>query len=214
MIKVLIADDHPVVLNGIAQVLTNEVGVTIVGKARNSTELVQSLNSVGCDVIVTDYAMPGGEIGDGLPMLQTLRRRYPATRIVVITMLDNPALLRSIQKVGISVVLSKSDPPHHLLPAIRAAFSGLSYLTPSVQEMLAEAGADTAEPKPRLSQRELEVLRQCAAGVPVVEIARLANRSSKTISAQKSVAMKKLGLTSDFELYQYAIANGLISGAQ
>ncbi|MGN5477255.1 response regulator [Cupriavidus basilensis] len=104
MIKVLIADDHPIILNGISQVLASEVDFQVVGKATDSTELLHLLHTVDCDVIVTDYSMPGGEIGDGLPMLQTLRRRYPATRIVLVTMLDNPGLIRSILKAGIEVI--------------------------------------------------------------------------------------------------------------
>jgi two-component system capsular synthesis response regulator RcsB len=212
MIKVLIADDHPIVLGGMCQELAREVGMQMVGMARNSTELVCLLESTACDVIVTDYSMPGGEIGDGLPMLQILRRRYPATRIVVITMFDNPALLQSIRKTGVSVILSKADPLHHLVPAIRAAFSGRSYFPPSQQPMAEGGEMEAAEPGRRLSQRELEVLRKCAAGFSLVEIARQANRSSKTISAQKSMAMKKLGLTSGFELYQYAVEHGLLPG--
>ncbi|WER47476.1 response regulator transcription factor [Cupriavidus sp. WKF15] len=210
MIKVLIADDHPIVLSGMRQELAQELGMQMVGTARNSTELVRLLETTACDVIVTDYSMPGGEIGDGLPMLQILRRRYPATRIVVITMLDNPALIQSIRKAGVSVILNKADPLHHLGPAIRAAFSGRSYLPPSQQFTAEAGGTDTSGPEQKLSQRELEVLRQCAAGVSLVEIARQANRSSKTISTQKSIAMKKLGLTSGYELYQYALEHGLL----
>lgn len=214
MIKVLIADDHPIVLSGISQELVRDADMQMVGMARNSTELSRLLETTACDVIVTDYSMPGGEIGDGLPMLQILRRCYPATRIVVITMLDNPALVQSIRRVGVSVILSKADPLHHLVPAIRAAFSGLSYLPPSQQPMADAGAADTFRPGAKLSRRELEVLRKCAAGVSLVEIARQANRSSKTISAQKSMAMKKLGLTSGYELYQYAVEHGLLPGGQ
>lgn len=213
MIKVLVADDHPVVLDGIARVLAQGNGVEIVGHAANSTELVRQLDTTACDVIVTDYAMPGGQFGDGLPMLQLLRRRYPTTRIVVMTMLDNPALIRNIWKVGVSSIINKADEVEQLFPAIRAAFRGQHYVTPLVQSMLSLAHPDRPEPGPRLSRRELEVLRRCAQGIPLVEIARVANRSAKTISAQKSVAMKKLGLTNDYELYEYAKANGLLGGA-
>ncbi|AGW88775.1 hisitidine kinase [Ralstonia pickettii DTP0602] len=214
MIRVVIADDHPVVLSGILRALACEVGLSVVGHAADSGELVAHLDSTPCDVIVTDYSMPGGEHGDGLPMLQMLRRRYPHTRIVVITMLDNPALIRNIQQAGVSGILSKTDPVRHLVPAIHAAFRGHSYLPPSVQALLAARGLDSPKPRARLSRREPEVLRQCAAGVPPIEIARQSNRSSKTISAQKSVAMKKLGLSNDHELYEYARANGLLGGAQ
>ena len=78
----------------------------------------------------------------------------------------------------------------------------------------ATGGNDGGAPEPKLSKRELEVVRKCAAGVPLVEIARQANRSSKTISAQKSMAMRKLGLTSDYELYQYAVTYGMLAAAQ
>lgn len=213
MIKVLVADDHPVVLDGICRGLAQGNGVEVVGKAADSTELVRLLDSTSCDVIVTDYAMPGGQIGDGLPMLQILRRRYPTTRIVVMTMLDNPALLRNIWKAGVSSIVSKADDVEQLFPAIRAAFRGQHYVTPSVQAMLSLATPDKPEEAPRLSRRELEVLRRCAQGIPLVEIARESNRSAKTISAQKSVAMKKLGLSNDYELYEYAKANGLLSDA-
>ncbi len=214
MIKVLIADDHPIVLSGIRQELARSIGMRMVGMARNSTELFRLLETTACDVIVTDYSMPGGKIGDGLPMLQLLRRRFPATRIVVITMLDNPALIQGIRRAGVSAILSKADPLHHLVPAIRAAFSGRRYLPPSQQAEADAVAADLFGTEQKLSQRELEVLRQCAAGVSLVEIARQANRSSKTISAQKSMAMKKLGLTSGFELYQYAVEHGLLPGRQ
>jgi len=100
-----------------------------------------------------------------------------------------------------------------LFPAIRAAFRGQHYVTPLVQSMLSLAHPDRPEPGPRLSRRELEVLRRCAQGIPLVEIARVANRSAKTISAQKSVAMKKLGLSNDYELYEYAKSSGLLGDA-
>jgi two-component system capsular synthesis response regulator RcsB len=214
MIKVLIADDHPIVLNGIALYLAEQQDIEVVGKAKNSTELVRLLDTIPCDVIITDYSMPGGQIGDGLPMLKTLRRKYPRTRLVVITMLDNPALIRDMKDLGVSVILNKADRVDYLLPAVWASFRGQNFFPPSVQEILATAGLDRPKLRAQLSQRELEVLRQCAAGAPIVEIARLSNRSSKTVSAQKSVAMKKLGLTNDYELYQYALTHGLIGGAQ
>lgn len=213
MIRVLIADDHPVVVNGIRRELEGDIGLDIVGTVHSSTELLRLLGSTPCDVLVTDYSMPGGQFGDGLPMLQMLRRRYPAVRIVVITMLDNPGLLRSIQKAGISAILSKADHQDHLRPAIRAAFIGISYVPPFVQALLGDERVDSESPQPKLSRRELEVLRMCAAGMPLVEIARQANRSNKTISAQKSMAMRKLGLTTDYELYQYAIRSGLLADA-
>lgn len=98
MIRVLIADDHPVVVNGIRRELEGDIGLDIVGTVHSSTELLRLLGSTPCDVLVTDYSMPGGQFGDGLPMLQMLRRRYPAVRIVVITMLDNLACCEAFRR--------------------------------------------------------------------------------------------------------------------
>lgn len=212
MIKVLIADDHPVVVQGICRELDDQAKFAVVGTATSSTELLRLLETRPCDVLVTDYSMPGGQIADGLQMLQLVRRRYPSVRIVVITMLENPGLLRSILKAGVLAILSKSDHLNNLAPAVQAAFASSGYLPSSVQTLLSSTNADIALPEPKLSKRELEVLRQCAVGVPLAEIARQTNRSSKTISAQKSMAMRKLGLTSDYELYQYAVTHGMLAG--
>ncbi|WP_448681693.1 response regulator [Pseudomonas nicosulfuronedens] len=211
MIRLLIADDHPLVLNGIRQGIQGEHGMKVVGQATSSTALMRALETTECDVIVTDYSMPG-ELGDGLLMLQLLRRRYPRSRIVVVTMLDNPALIASMQKAGVGVIFSKADGPELLPEAIRAAHSGRDYLSPLIHQLLKDYRATAAsETRPRLSKRELEVLRQYAGGASISEIARIHNRSTKTISAQKSVAMRKLGLANDYELFQYASTHGLVA---
>ncbi len=211
MIRVTIADDHPFILSGIRHELEGDADVEIIGCAGNSGETADILDTKACDVLVTDYSMPGGRLGDGLPMLSALRRLYPKTQIVVLTLLNNPALIRDIQKTGVEVVLNKADPTSHIRPAVRAAYLRRAYLPPSVQAMLAGMSSDRGI---KLSKRELEVLRQCVAGVSLVEIARRTSRSIKTISTQKSVAMKKLGVSNDYELYQYAESNGLFSGMQ
>ncbi|QYY33229.1 response regulator transcription factor [Cupriavidus pinatubonensis] len=214
MIRVLIADDHPIVLSGLRQELSRHAGIEMIGMARNSTELVRLLDAVPCDVVVTDYSMPDGEHGDGIAMLEMLRRRYPDTRLVVFTMIENALSIRNIRSAGVAVVLTKTDPLHHLAPAIRAAFSELTYVPPSLHELPDTAVTGEGGPETRLSHRELEVLRKCAAGISLVEIARQANRSRKTISVQKNMAMKKLGLSTGYELCQYAIAHGLLPGRQ
>ncbi len=214
MIKVLIADDHPFVLNGIRHELDNGPGIKVIGCARNSSEIAEILDTTACDVLVTDYWMPGGCLGDGLIMLKALRRLYPKTRIVVVTMLKNPALIRDIQKAGVKAILNKDDPGNHLRPAVHAAYSHRAYVAPSVQALLVSLEQAAPSKDAKLSWRELEVLRQWATGVPLVEIARRTNRSSSTVGVQKSMAMKKLGLNNDYELYQYAETHGLLGSIQ
>lgn len=211
MVKIIVADDHPIVRAGIALEIAKNPDFDLVAEAANSTDLMQLLEQGPCDVLVTDYSMPGGKFGDGLPLLQLLLRRFPELRIVVMTMLDNPALIRSIQKTGINAILNKSDKVSHVVSAINAVYQGGGYVPLSVRNLLETAGPQQFEQ--RLSKREMEVLRLCATGISIVEIARISNRSTKTISAQKSVAMRKLGLENDHDLFQYAVTTGLISPA-
>ncbi|GGP25286.1 response regulator [Silvimonas amylolytica] len=211
MITVIVADDHPVVRAGIVGEIQKDAELQLLAEAASSTELFPLLDRNQCNVVVTDYAMPGGKFGDGLPMLQMLQRRYPKVQLVVMTMLDNPALIHTIQKAGIRAVINKGDKLAHVNPAIHAVHRHGSYMPTSVKALLATMSSTTRENL--LSKRETEVLRMCATGLPVVEIARICNRSSKTISTQKVVAMRKLGLGTDYDLYQYAVSTGLISPA-
>ncbi len=91
-IRVVVADDHPVILFGAEQALLKFQGIRVVARAKQSTELVKILQTTPCDVLVTDLAMPGGQYGDGLPLIGYLRRNFPDLPIVVLTMLENAAL--------------------------------------------------------------------------------------------------------------------------
>ncbi|HZZ13277.1 MAG TPA: response regulator, partial [Paraburkholderia sp.] len=95
-VRVVIADDHPVILFGAEQALLKFPGVQVVARARQSTELIKVLQTMPCDVLVTDLAMPGGQYGDGLPLIGYLRRNFPDLPIVVLTMLENAALLKRL----------------------------------------------------------------------------------------------------------------------
>src|SRR5256885_17256404 len=89
VLRILIADDHPAVLAGIESVLEDKHEIEIVGRAKNSTEIISFLKKNECDVLVTDYSMPGGAYGDGLVMLNVIRKRFPSVKIVMLTMIEN-----------------------------------------------------------------------------------------------------------------------------
>src|SRR5437870_2209670 len=108
-VNLVIADDHPAVRIGIKAVLDPASTIVVQGTVRNSTELIGVLESQPCDVLVTDYAMPGGEYGDGITLLKFIQRRYPELKIIVMTMMDNPGVLRTLVTLGVSCILSKSD---------------------------------------------------------------------------------------------------------
>jgi len=134
-IRVVIVDDHPAVIIGIEQELSSVINLKVVGSARNSTELIAFLEKNQCDVLISDYSMPGGEYGDGIALFSFIQRRYPMMKIVVLTMLDSPALLRSLLALGISCITSKSDAVSYLVPAIYAAHTGGNYFSPTINNI-------------------------------------------------------------------------------
>ncbi|CAG9251432.1 LuxR family transcriptional regulator [Burkholderia diffusa] len=208
-IRVTLADDHPTVLSGVKHELGRVPTIEIVATATSTDELVALLSGTVCDVVITDYVMPGGRIVDGLPLLQFLRRNWPDMKIVVLTTIDNPAMLQEMIKSGANAVLSKVDDVGHLIAATHAVYAGATYYSPSVLTKTAapEISSRTAQP---LTSREAEVIRLYTSGLSINEIATQLNRSKQTISAQKIKAMKKLGIERDAELFQYAYETGLV----
>ena len=211
--RVVVADDHPVILFGAEQALLNFPGIQVVGRARQSTELVKVLQTVPCDVLVTDLAMPGGQYGDGLPLIGYLRRNFPNIPIVVLTMLENAALLKRLGELGVIAVVHKSDDLSQIGLAVQHVSRNLEYMSPQVRIALDQFRANSGgkSEEVTLSKRELEVVRLFVSGMTIKEISEKLSRSIKTISTQKNTAMRKLGLDRDPELFQYAQSNGLLN---
>ena len=214
-LRVVLADDHPGMVAGVGHSLSSVGTIQLTGTALNSTELIRILDKGGCDVLVSDYSMPGNEHGDGIAFFAFLQRRYPSLKLVVLTMLDNPAVLGALRGQGIRCIVSKSDAISYLIPAIHAAATGGTYYSPSIQNSMRVRNVDTRtglalQP---LSKRELEVVRLYASGLTVNEIAARVNRSKKTISTQKARAMQKLGIERDVDLLRYAMEHGMVAAA-
>lgn len=208
-IRVLLADDHPALLSGIKHELGQIPSIAIQGTARDSGQLIHLLNSAPCDVLVTDYAMPGGAHGDGIAFMSYLRRHFPDLKIVVFTMLDNSAIVQELSKLGVHSVLGKARETSHLISAIHAVYAGARYF-PSESG----SGPSTSSPVaglsgPDLTKRELEVVRLYVSGMSVNEIAAQLSRSKQTISSQKSSAMRKLGIERDADLFRFAFETGI-----
>lgn len=212
-IRVVVADDHPVILFGAEHALLKFPGIQVVGRARQSTELIKALQTTPCDVLVTDLAMPGGQYGDGLPLIGYLRRNFPEIPIVVLTMLENAALLKRLGELGVIAVVHKSDDLSHIGLAVQHVSRNLEYMSPQVKTALESLRMNSGGKNEEviLSKRELEVVRLFVSGMTIKEISEKLNRSIKTISTQKNTAMRKLGLDRDSELFQYAQSNGLLN---
>lgn len=192
---------------GIAHEISGNRAFELVGSAMNSHDLVGILDRSACDVLVTDYSMPGGLYGDGIALLTFIKRRFPGVNIVVITMMDNPGIIRSLLKNDIRCLLSKADSVSHITDAIYAAYGHRPYYSPTIGGFISniEAGNSSGG----LTQREIEVLRLFVSGLTVKQITEQLNRSKQTVSAQKRSAMKKLGISTDSELFKYAIQTDL-----
>jgi len=211
IIRVMLADDHPFIVFGLREMLGKRLGFHVVAEATNPQMLLENLAQNECDVLITDFSMPCDNAPDGLALLHSIRTRFPKVRIVVLTMLDNPALLGCMRKAGALSLLNKRDGMQELSKAVIAAFQGREHSSPSVRKALAKLGAASAEALAigRLSPREIEVLRLYVGGMTTSDIARYLNRSINTVSTQKHSALRKIGVKNDAELFDYAIEHGL-----
>ncbi|KRG52530.1 response regulator [Stenotrophomonas beteli] len=211
-IRIVIADDHPVILAGVREALDAEPDLQIVAAVSDSTSLVQVLSAAEVDVVVTDYSMPGGDYGDGVALIGFLRRRFPRLPLVVLTGVGGTQILAGIRKAGATSIIAKVDPVQQLAAAIRLARRGERADSAEVQRQLQKiaVSADGAA----LSRREAEVLRLIAEGLSQKEIAAQLKRSRQTISTQKHSAMRKLGLERSADIFEYAVDNGIVSASQ
>ncbi|WP_082862253.1 response regulator transcription factor [Caballeronia hypogeia] len=209
----VLADDHPFVLLGMKALFDADHGVEVVGEANNASSLLSELAVKPCDVLVTDFAMPepGVDAHDGLRLIRKVRQDYPNTSIVVLTSVSNVAILRSILNAGAISLVNKAEPIELVATAVRHASVGRQFVSASFVTALAEAGTETdfSPEEPRLSPREIEVVRLFAKGRSITEIARELDRDVRTISRQKRDAMNKLGVRNDPGLFAFVRARGL-----
>jgi two-component system capsular synthesis response regulator RcsB len=212
-LNVVIADDHPIVLVGVRELIERDERFRVVGEAVCPSELVSLLESRPVDLVITDFNMPGDSpYGDGLKLVEYLTRRFPNVRVLVLTMISNPLILTRLQELGVLAVIQKNQLHDEIQAALKAIARGnpiRNSVTPPTSVM--ESGIDLDERFTRLSPKEHEILRLFVSGQSVNEIARGLNRSAKTISTQKVAAMHKLEVSSDQDLLAYCIERNLFN---
>jgi two-component system, NarL family, captular synthesis response regulator RcsB len=207
-IRVAIADDHPLLLAGLTYELSKLPGFVVIGKAQNSTELVELLTDRAVDAVICDHTMPGGIHGDGLALFAFIQQRFPNARLVALTMMTHPGVIRSLLALGVQCLLSKADSLVYIADALHASLSNRRFLSPSIDAIVKMHGMDNgtrALRAKKLSPRELEVVRLFVSGLTVSEIAARLHRSKQTISTQKMNAMRRLGIKRDTDLILYGI---------
>ncbi|MGE1153872.1 response regulator [Pseudomonas kitaguniensis] len=208
--KIVIADDHPIVLLG-AKIIVQKQGLgEVVGTAASPEDLDNVLKNTPCDLLITDFAMPHSQ-RDGLTMIGRIRRGYPELKVIVLTSIRNPSLMLSILQLGVSGIVEKNADQRELLSAIEYAIKNKRYVSSYIRLALANASILNPENlEVKLSPKEVEIVRLLASGLTPTQVAQKISRSVKTISWTKISAKKKLGINTDAELYQYA-RNALLS---
>ena len=211
MIKVLIADDHAVVRQGLKQILGETSDMTVVGEATTGLEVLEKARSADWDVLVLDITMPGRS---GFDILLELRAEKPTRPVLVLSMHAEEQYALRVLKAGAAGYLAKESVPEELIRAIRKVVSGGKYISPTLAEKLAyEIGAPSDRlPHEALSDREFQVMRMIAAGKTVSQIAEALSLSVKTVSTYRARVLQKMNLKTNAELIYYAIQHQLIEG--
>lgn len=209
-LKVILADDHPLVLVGGALALRN-AHIDVVGEAKSAEELLTLLETTPCDVVITDFLMPTDKQDDGHALLDTLKEKHPHLAVIVLTMINRPAALNAMLNRGARGVIDKRAPMDELATAAKAIHEGETYLSETLLDILNEADESSiAMPGAPLSPREKEVIKSFVNGMSLQQIADREGKSVKTISRQKRDAMRKLGVDHDSLLGDYVRDHGLV----
>ena len=207
--RVLIADDHPVVRHGLKQILASESKLSVVGEAKNGNEALEMARQLDWDVAVVDYSMPGMS---RLELLKEFKREHPNRPVLILSMYPEEVHATRVLKAGAAGYLNKASACEELAHAIRKIAGGGKYISPSLAEkMVFELGPDAQKPlHEELSDREYRVMWLLASGKQVKQIAKEMFLSASTISTYRSRIFKKLQLTSNAGLVRYAIKHQLM----
>jgi len=207
-IRILLADDHPVVRQGFRLILTAQPDMEIVGEAGNGREAVELAQGLLPDVVVMDVAMP--EL-NGIEATRRLARVAPRTRVLALSMHKDSVYVREILRAGARGYLLKDSVDRDLLAAVRSVAGGEGYLSPGVADaVLSDYRRHVTDPLDLLRSREREVLQMIAEGKTNKEIAAALNLSVYTVDAHRGRIMEKLNLHSMGELVRFAMRSGLI----
>jgi len=211
MIRIVLADDHTIVREGLKQLLAAGGGFEVVGEAENGHEALQRVRELEFDVLLLDMSMPGKS---GIELIKLVRAEKPKLRVLVLSMHEEHQYAVRAIRAGASGYITKDSASRQLVAAIRKVASGGAFISSEVAEQLALSAMPGAEgaPHDRLSDREFQVFRLIAEGKSVSDIAERLNLSVKTVSTHKSNILHKLDASTTGELIRYALAHRLVEG--
>ena len=207
--KILIADDHAVVREGLKQILSESSEMVVTAEASTGPEVFEKIGKDDFDLIVLDIAMPGR---GGLDILKEIKNKKPRLPVLILSMYPEDQYAVRVLKAGASGYMTKESAPAELINAIKQISKGKKYVSPSLAEKLAlDLEITTGRPPHEsLSDREYQVMCMIASGKTLKEIAEKLSLSIKTISTYRSRILEKMNMKSNAELTHHAIKNRLV----
>jgi two-component system invasion response regulator UvrY len=209
LIKILIADDHAIVREGLKQIISETPDLKVTGETGDGRDVMNKIYENHFDVVLLDIAMPGKS---GLEVLEEIRQKRPDLPVLILSMHPEEQYAVRALRTGAAGYLTKESAPEELISAIRKVSCGKKYVTASIAERLASAiEIDIAKaPHELLSNREYQVLCMIASGKTVKQISEDLSLSAKTVSTYRSRILSKMKMKHNAELTYYAIQNGLV----
>ena len=208
MIRILIADDHSLIREGLKKTLREESDMKIVGEAVSAEEVISRIHNV--DLLLLDVSLPGKS---GLELLRDLKPHLKKLRVLILSMYPERLFATRALKAGASGYITKGAEPEELLKAIRLVACGRLYVSPAVASQLADAvatGGDPGTGHELLSGREFEILRLIGSGEKISAIAKRLSISIQTVHTYRSRILTKLNLSTTSELVRYVVEKGLL----
>ena len=207
MIRVLIADDHTVVREGIRRILSDHPDISVVGEAPDGVQALKLAATERPDVLLLDLTMPGPGF---MEILEQARVALPTLKVLVLSAHAEDQYARRVLKAGVVGYITKNHTPEELVGAVRRVAAGSRYVSQAMAERLAaDLSSPELSPQELLSNREYQVLALLGAGKSVKEIAGSTKLSSKTVSTYRTRLLQKLNLKTTADLIRYALEHGI-----
>ncbi|HEV7704470.1 MAG TPA: response regulator transcription factor [Gemmatimonadaceae bacterium] len=209
MIRLAIADDHPIVREGLRRIASEDPGITVTGEASTAAELFRLLTAAAVDVVLLDVSMPGATF---VETLKELRERHPSVKVLVLSVHPEDQWAMRALRAGASGYLTKDHSPEQLVQAVRRVARGGKYVSETLAERLAGM-VDNGRARALhelLSDREFEVLRALGSGMTVKDVAEQLRLSAKTVSTYRTRLLEKMGLKSKADLVRYVMVHELL----
>lgn len=211
MIRIVVADDHRIVRQGIHELLAEDQEFDVLGEAETAQQALQLVSGLQPDVLVLDLVMPGGS---GLKLLGDLKSLGSLTKVVVLTMHNSQAFVQEALQLGALAYVTQDSGIEELAQAVRQAAKGRRFLSSDVSEGLLERTGGPGSRQSRLSGREQQVLTMSAEGLTARQIGLSLSIGRRTVEMHRYSAMRKLGLANQAQLVRYAMEHGFIPPAE